>query len=129
MTESVITELAKIGALRVMSRSSVMEYKVARKPLSELARELSVDAVLTGSVMRSGERVRITVQLVHAATGRNLWADSYERDLRDVLALQREGTRDIFGEIRMTLTPKEKVQFGGVRHINPEAYAHYLNAR
>ena len=129
MTESVITELAKIGALRVISRPSVMQYKGARKPLPEIARELNVDAVLAGSVMRSGERVRITVQLVHAATGRNLWADSYERDLRDVLALQREVTRDIVGEIRIKLTPQEQVQFGSVRPVNPEAYDHYLRGR
>ena len=103
MTESLITELAKIRALRVMSRPSVMQYKGARKPLPEIARELKVDAVLAGSVVRSGERVRITVQLIHAATDRNLWADSYERDLRDVLALQKEVTRNIVGEIRISL--------------------------
>ena len=129
MTESVITELAKIGALRVISRPSVMQYKGARKPLPEIARELNVDAVLTGSVVRSGQRVRIAVQLVHAATDRNLWADSYERDLRDVLALQREVTRDIVGEIRIKLTPQEQVQFGSVRPVNPEAYDHYLRGR
>lgn len=129
MTESLITELAKIRALRVMSRPSVMQYKGARKPLPEIARELKVDAVLTGSVVRSGERVRITVQLVHAATDRNLWADSYERDQRDVLALQREVTRDIVGEIRIKLTPQEQLQFGSVRPVNPEAYDHYLRGR
>jgi TolB-like protein/DNA-binding winged helix-turn-helix (wHTH) protein/Flp pilus assembly protein TadD len=129
MTESVITELAKIGALRVMSRPSVMQYKGTRKPMSELARELNVDAVLTGSVMRSGERVRITVQLAHAATGRNLWADSYERDLRDVLTLQREVTRDIVSEIRIKLTPQQQGQFGNARPVNPEAYDHYLRGR
>lgn len=129
MTESLITELAKIRALRVMSRPSVMQYKGGRKPLPEIARELKVDAVLAGSVVRSGERVRITVQLVHAATDRNLWADSYERDLRDVLALQREVTRDIVGEIRIKLTPQEQLQFGSVRPVNPEAYDHYLRGR
>ena len=129
MTDSVITELAKVGALRVMSRSSVMQYKSARKPLSEIARELNVDAVLTGSVVRSGERVRITVQLVHAATGRNLWANSYEGNLRDVLALQREVTQDIVGRIRIKLTPQERVQIGSVHAVNPEAYDHYLRGR
>jgi TolB-like protein/DNA-binding winged helix-turn-helix (wHTH) protein/Flp pilus assembly protein TadD len=129
MTESLITELAKIRALRVMSRPSVMQYKGARKPLPEIARELKVDAVLAGSVVRSGERVRITVQLIHAATDRNLWADSYERDLRDVLALQKEVTRDIVGEIRIKLTPQEQLQFGSVRPVNPEAYDHYLRGR
>ena len=129
MTESLITELAKIGALRVMSRPSVMQYKGARKPLPEIARELNVDALLTGSVVRSGERVRISVHLVHAATDRTLWADSYERDLRDVLALQREVTRDIVGEIRIKLTPQEQLQFGSVLPVNPEAYDHYLRGR
>lgn len=129
MTEALITDLAKIGALRVMSRSSVMQYKGAHKPLPEIGRELNVDAVLTGSVVRSGERVRITVQLIHAATGRNLWADSYERDLRDVLALQREVTRSIVGEIRIKLMPQEQVQFGSVRSVNPEAYDHYLRGQ
>ncbi|MCA1602287.1 MAG: winged helix-turn-helix domain-containing protein [Acidobacteria bacterium] len=100
MTAALITDLAKVGALRVISLPSVMQYKGARKPLPEIGRELNVDVVLTGSVVRSGERVRIAVQLIHAATGRNLWADSYERDLRAVLALQREVTRDIVGEIR-----------------------------
>ena len=129
MTEALITDLAKIGALRVISRPSVMQYKGAHKPLPEIGRELNVDAVLTGSVVRSGERVRIAVQLIHAATDRNLWTDSYERDLRDVLALQREVTRDIVGEIRIKLTPQEQVQFGSVRPVNPEAYDHYLRGK
>ena len=129
MTESLITNLAKIGALRVISRPSVMQYKGARKPLPEIGRELNVDAVLVGSVVRSGERVRIAVQLIHAATDRNLWSDSYERDLRDVLALQKEVTQDIVGEIRIKLTPQEQVQFGSVRPVNPEAYDHYFRGR
>ncbi|MCA1616472.1 MAG: tetratricopeptide repeat protein, partial [Acidobacteria bacterium] len=129
MTEALITDLAKIGVLRVISRPSVMQYKGARKPLPEIARELNVDAVLTGSVARSGERVRIAVQLFHPATDRNLWADSYERDLRDVFALQREVTRDIVGEIRIKLTPQEQVLFGNTRPVNPEAYDDYLRGK
>jgi len=129
MTEALITDLAKIGALRVMSRSSVVQYKGAHKPLREIGRELNVDAVLTGSVVRSGEHVRIAVQLINAATEQNLWSESYERDLRDVLALQKEVARDIVGEIRIKLTPQEQGQFGGVRPINPEAYDHYLRGR
>ncbi|HEY2973155.1 MAG TPA: winged helix-turn-helix domain-containing protein [Pyrinomonadaceae bacterium] len=129
MTESLITNLAKIGALRVISRPSVMQYKGARKPLPEIARELNVDALLIGSVVRSGDRVRIAVQLIHAATDRNIWNDSYDRDLRDVLALQREVTQDIVGEIRIKLTPQEQVQFGSVRPVNPEAYDHYFRGR
>ena len=129
MTEALITDLAKIGALRVMSRSSVVQYKGVHKPLPEIGRELNVDAVLTGSVVRSGEHVRIAVQLINAATEQNLWSESYERDLRDVLALQKEVARDIVGEIRIKLTPQEQGQFGGVRPINPEAYDHYLRGR
>ncbi|MBA3319884.1 MAG: winged helix-turn-helix domain-containing protein, partial [Pyrinomonadaceae bacterium] len=129
MTEALITDLVKIGALRVMSRPTVMQYKGTRRALPEIGRELNVDAVLTGSVLRSGERVRIAVQLIHAATDRNLWANSYERDLRDVLALQREVTRDIVGEIRIKLSPQEQGQFGSVRPVNPEAYDHYLRGK
>ncbi len=130
MTESLITDLAKIGALRVISRPSVMQYKDGRKPLSQIGRELNVDALLIGSVVRSGERVRIAVQLIHAATEQPIWtADSYERDLRDVLALQREVTQDIVDEIRIKLTPQEQVQFGSVRPVNPQAYDHYLRGR
>ena len=129
LTEALITDLAKLGALRVMSRPSVMRYKGGRRSPSEIGRELSVDAVLTGSVVRSGERVRIAVQLIHAATGRNLWADSYERDLRDVLALQREVARDTVGEIRIKLSPREQVRFANVGPVNPEAYDHYLRGQ
>jgi TolB-like protein/Tfp pilus assembly protein PilF len=129
MTESLITDLAKIGAVRVISRASVMQYKGARRALPEVGRELNVDAVLTGSVARSGGRVRIAVQLNHAATDRSLWAESYERDLRDVLTLQREVTRDIVGEIRIKLTPQEQGQFASARPVNPEAYDHYLRGK
>ena len=129
MTEALITDLSKIGALRVMSRASVMRYEGARRALPEIGRELDVDAVLTGSVVRSGGRVRIAVQLTHAATDRNLWTNSYERDLRDVLALQGEVTRDIVREISIKLTPQEQVRFGGARPVNPEAYDHYLRGK
>jgi TolB-like protein/DNA-binding winged helix-turn-helix (wHTH) protein/lipopolysaccharide biosynthesis regulator YciM len=129
MTEALITDLAKLGELRVMSRSSVMRYKGARRPLPEIGRELNVDAVLTGSVVRSGERVRIAVQLVHAATDRNLWADSYERDLRDVLALQREVARDVAGGVRIKLTPQVQARFRDTRPVNPEAYDQYLRGK
>jgi TolB-like protein/DNA-binding winged helix-turn-helix (wHTH) protein len=129
MTEALITNLARIGALRVISGPSVLQYKGARKPLPEIGRELNVDALLTGNVVRSGERVRLAVQLIHVATGQNLWADSYERDVVDVPALQRQVTRDIVGEIRINLTPQEQMQFGSVRPVNPEAYDLYLRGR
>jgi serine/threonine protein kinase/predicted negative regulator of RcsB-dependent stress response len=129
MTESLITDLAKIGSLRVISRPSVVQYKGGHKPLPDIGRELNVDAVLIGSVVRSGDRVRIAVQLIHAATEQNLWSDSYEHDLRDVLALQKEVTRDIVREIRIKLTPQEQTQFVSARPVNPEAYDHYLRGR
>ncbi|HUE83129.1 MAG TPA: protein kinase [Pyrinomonadaceae bacterium] len=129
MTEALITDLAKIGALRVMSRLSVMKYKGARKSMPDIGRELNADVLLIGSVVRSGERVRIAVQLIHASTDRTLWADSYERDLRDVLTLQRELTRDIVGEIKIKLAPQEQMRFRSVRPVNPEAYDHYLRGQ
>jgi TolB-like protein/Tfp pilus assembly protein PilF len=129
MTESLITDLAQIGALRVISRPSVIQYKGARKPLPEIGRELNVDALLIGSVVRYGERVRIAVQLIHAATEENMGTYNYEHDLRDVLALQRQVTRDIVSKIRIKLAPQEQGQFGSVRPVNPEAYDHYLRGR
>ena len=88
MTEQLISDLAQISALKVISRTSVMQYKGAHKPLAQIAKELGVDAVIEGSVQRAGDRVRITAQLIEAPADRHLWARSYERDLRDVLALQ-----------------------------------------
>jgi eukaryotic-like serine/threonine-protein kinase len=129
MTDALITDLAKISALKVISRDGVMQYKDTRKTMTDISRDLNVDAVVSGSVLRSGERVRISVQLIHAATNRNLWADSYERDLRDVLALQREVAGDIAGEIRIKLSPQEQAQLGSTRPVNPEAYDHYLRGR
>jgi TolB-like protein/DNA-binding winged helix-turn-helix (wHTH) protein/tetratricopeptide (TPR) repeat protein len=129
MTEALITDFARAGALRVISLPSVMQYKGARRALPEIGRELSVDAVLTGSVARSGERVRIAVQLTHVATGRNLWVGNYERDLREVLSLQREVARDVVGEITVKPLPQEQAQFGDVRTVNPEAYDHYLRGQ
>jgi tetratricopeptide (TPR) repeat protein len=90
---------------------------------------LNVDAVLTGSVARAGERVLVTVQLVHAATDRNIWSKGYERDLRDVLSLQREVARDVVSEVRIKLRPQEQVAFGSVRPVNPDAYDLYLRGR
>jgi TolB-like protein/DNA-binding winged helix-turn-helix (wHTH) protein len=126
MTEAMINELAKIGALRVISRQSVMQYKDAPKTMPEIARELNVDAVVEGSVLRSEARVRITAQLIRAATDEHLWADSYERDLRDVLALQREIARGIAGEIRIKLTPQEQARLSSTQPINPAAHEAYL---
>jgi TolB-like protein/Tfp pilus assembly protein PilF len=129
MTEELIANLAKVENLRVISRTSVMQYKGAKKPLREIAIELNVDSVVEGSVLRSGERVRITVQLVKAATGQNLWAESYEKDLSDVLAAQAEAARAIVGEIKVRLTPEEGKRLAKVRPVDPEAYDAYLKGR
>lgn len=104
----------------------MMQYKNAPKTMPEIARELNVDAVVEGSVLRSGDRVRITVQLIQATTEKLLWAESYERDLRDVLALQREIARGIAGEIRIKLTPQEQERLTTTHPINPAAYEAYL---
>jgi TolB-like protein/Tfp pilus assembly protein PilF len=129
MTDELITNLARIGALRVISRTSAMSYKGTKKPLSAVARELGVDAIIEGSVMRSGEKVRITAQLIHGATDRHLWAESYQRDLRDVLSMQSEVARVIAGEIAAKITPQEEKRLAAARPVNPEAHELYLKGR
>jgi TolB-like protein/DNA-binding winged helix-turn-helix (wHTH) protein/Tfp pilus assembly protein PilF len=129
MTEALITDLGKISALRVISRTSVMRYKKTDKPLPQIGRELNVDAVVEGTVQRSGDRVRITANLLHAPTDRHLWAETYERDLRDVLVLQDEVTRSIASEIQIKVTPNEQVRLAGARAVNPEAHRLYLIGR
>lgn len=129
MTEALLTNLGKVKALRVISRQSVMRYKDTEKSIPEIARELGVDALIEGSVLRVGERVRINVQVIEAATDRHLWAESYERDLRDVLALQGEVARAIARKIRATLTPEEETRLAGAHSVNPEAYEAYLKGR
>jgi len=126
MTEALTTELAQISALKVISRTSVMQYKGTKKPLPQIARELDVDAVIEGAVQRSGDKVQITVQLIHAPSDRHLWAKSYERGVRDVLELQREAAHAIADEIKAKLTPPEKVHLASARPINSEAYEDFL---
>ncbi len=126
MTDALITDLAQVSALRVISRTSVMGYKGARKPLREIGRELNVEAVLEGTVMRSGQRVRVTAQLVHAPTDRHLWAKSYERDLSDIMALQADVARAIVTEIGIKLTPQDQTRLARTRPVNPQAYEAYL---
>lgn len=126
MTDELITELTKVSALRVISRTSAMQYKGVRKPLPEIARELNVDAIIEGSALRAGRRVRITAQLIHAATDSHLWAESYDRDLRDVIALQREVARAIAGEVNITLTPREREQLTTARAVNADACEAYF---
>jgi TolB-like protein/Tfp pilus assembly protein PilF len=129
MTEALIANLAKIGALRVISRTSAMQYKGVKKPLPEIARELNVEAVVEGSVMRVGDRVRITAQLIEAATDELIWGESYDRELCDILTLQSDVARAIAGEIRIKLTPQEQVRLTRVQQIDPEAHEFYLKGR
>ncbi len=129
MTEELITELGQISALRVISSTSVMTYKSARKPLSEIARELNVQAVVEGSVLHSGEQVRITAELIEVPANRYMWAQSYEGDFRDTLALQSKVARDIAEQVRATLDRREQVALGESKTVNPEAYEAYLKGR
>ncbi len=126
MTEALITDLSKIRALKVISRTSVMQFKNSTRPLPEIARELGVDAVIDGSVMRDGDNVRINVSLIEAATDRNLWADSYQRNLTDIFSLQRDIARTIAAQIKITLTPGEQQQLQNTEKIDPAAYEAYL---
>ena len=128
LTDELITRLASLEGLRVISHTSVAQYRDSRKSLPAIAKELRVDALVEGSVLRSGERVRITAQLVDS-NDRHLWAESYERDQRDVLSLQNELTREIATNISLSLNPDEREQLASSRPIDPEAYADYLQGR
>jgi TolB-like protein/DNA-binding winged helix-turn-helix (wHTH) protein/Tfp pilus assembly protein PilF len=129
MTDELITDLAQISALRVISRTSVMVYKGAHKPLPQIARELNVDAVVEGTVLRFGDQVRITAQLIEAATDKHLWSQSYEGELRDTLALQNRVASAIADQIRINLTPREQAALKNIKVVNPEAYESYLKGR
>jgi eukaryotic-like serine/threonine-protein kinase len=129
MTEAVIADLAKIKAMKVISRTSVMPYKNSKKSMREIASELHVDAVIEGSVMRSADRVRITVQLIDASSDQHLWAESYERDLKDVFAMQGEVAQAIAQQVRVVITPQEQARLAKKRPVDPEAYELYLKGR
>jgi TolB-like protein/Tfp pilus assembly protein PilF len=129
MTDELITDLAQISALRVISRTSAMVYKGARKPLPQIARELNVDGVVEGTVLRSGDQVRITAQLIQAADDKHLWAESYEGNLRDTLALQNKVAAAIAEQIRINLNPQEQAALKNAKVVNPEAYESYLKGR
>ena len=129
MTDELITDLAQIRALRVVSRTSVMMYKGARKPLAEIAHELNVDAVVEGSVLRSGDQVRITAQLIQVPADKHLWAESYQGNVRDTLAVQNRVARAIAEEIRIEVTPREQAALKSAKTIDPEAYEAYLKGR
>ena len=129
LTEALITTLAKIGELRVISRTSATQYKGVHKPLREIARELEVDAIVEGTVLRVGRRVRITAQLIDAPKETHLWAESYERDLRDVLTLQSEVAKAIAREVRVKLAPQEQAHLAQPHPVDPEAYEAHLKGR
>jgi serine/threonine protein kinase/TolB-like protein len=129
MTDALTTDLSKISALRVISRTSAMLYKGTNKTLPEIAKELNVDGIVEGSVMRSGNRVRISAQLIRATTDQHVWADSYEHDLGDVLKLQGEVAQAIAQQVRVQLTPQQQARLGSARAVNPEAYEAYLKGR
>jgi TolB-like protein/Tfp pilus assembly protein PilF len=126
MTEAVITEVAQISELKVTSRTSVMQYKHTKKSLREIAKELGVDALLEGAVQRSGGRVAITAQLIQASTDRHLWAKSYEREMSDVLALEREVAQNVAEEVGVKLGSSQQAYVAGARTVNPESHEDYL---
>jgi TolB-like protein/DNA-binding winged helix-turn-helix (wHTH) protein/Flp pilus assembly protein TadD len=125
MTDELITNLGQIGSLRVISRTSVMQYRGVHKPLPQIARELNVDTIVEGTVVRSGGQVRITAQLIQASADKHLWAQSYERDLKDVLGLQREIANAIAKHVGSTLAPPQ-IRLGSGRPTSPEVYESYL---
>jgi TolB-like protein/DNA-binding winged helix-turn-helix (wHTH) protein/Tfp pilus assembly protein PilF len=129
MTEALITELGKTNVPRVISRQSVMQYKDSKKPLEEIARELNVDAMLEGTIERSGDRVRVTVHLDRASPEGQVWASAYERNARDILSLQDEIARTVIDEIQVKLTSQERTRLSNPRPVNPDAYADYLRGR
>ena len=124
ITQELTTELAQVSELRVISHTSVLQYEKSRKSVPEIAKELDVDAVIEGSVLRSGDRIRVTAQLIRAPADRAMWANSYERDLRDVLSLQRDIAEDIAEQVKIKLT--HDLPAGGPRALDPEAHDLYL---
>ncbi len=129
MHDALIAELAQIGALTVISRTSMTRYRDTKKSVPEIARELSVDAVVEGSVFKAGDSVRITAQLIAAAPERHLWSHTYERELRDVLALHKEVARAIVREIEAELTPQEEARLATAPEVDPRAHDAYLQGR
>ena len=129
MTDELIATLGQISALRVISRTSVMPYKRARKPLPEIARELNVDAVVEGTVMRSGAQVRITAQLIDARTDKHLWSETYQDDLRDTLTLQNKVARAIASQIQVNVQPLEQSTLQSEHAVDPDALEAYLKGR
>jgi len=126
MTDALITDLAQIGALKVISRTSSIQYKQTKKSLPEIARELNVDGIVEGTVQRSGDRVRITAQLIHGTSDKHIWANSYERDIHDVFALERDLTQEIVREIQAQLNTPNQARLAQARPVNVKALEAYL---
>jgi len=129
MTDELIASLARISSVRVLSRTTAMEYKGKHEPLEKIAHDLGVDAVVEGTVLRAGNRVRITAELIQVSTDRHLWADTYESPLGDILTLQNQVTTAIVDQIRIQLTPQDKSRLAVTRIVNPAAYEDYLKGR
>ena len=129
LTEALINTLVKIGELQVVSRTSVMQYKGVHRPLREIAQELHVEGVIEGTVLKAGERVRISIQLVDARADIHMWAEHYDRDLRDILALHSEVAQSVAREIQLKLTPIDEARVTKGHPVNPEAYDAYLKGR
>lgn len=129
ITDAVITELGQLGSLRVISRTSSMRFRDSSKSMPEIARQLGVDAVLEGSLVRDGGRVRVTARLIRAATESSLWTGSYERALQDILALQRDFAQTVVRELRLSLTPDQASRLGREQQISPAAVESYLKGR
>ena len=129
MTEALIADLAQVGNLRVISRTSVMQYRRTQKPMRQIAQELGAQMIVEGSVLRSGDRIRVTAQLIDASTDHHLWARSYEHTLRDVLALQGQVASEIAKEVRGALTPLQQGRLSQRKPIDPAAYDLYLRGR
>ena len=126
ITEGLITDLGQIGALRVISRRSVMQFKDGDAPLADIAEALDVDAVVEGSAVLSGDRVRVTAQLIHVTTDTQMWANTYDRALGDVLGLQADVAKAIAHQVEVTLSPEEDARLSEAREVNPEVYRAYL---
>ena len=129
MTETLIAGLAKVGELRVMPRTSVMQYRNAPKALTDIARELNVDAVIQGSVQRIADRVQIKVELIQPSTDRHLWSENYDRELRDVLTIQNEVAKAVTQAVQIKLTQQEQLRLAGSRQIDPVAYDYFLRGK
>jgi TolB-like protein/DNA-binding winged helix-turn-helix (wHTH) protein/Tfp pilus assembly protein PilF len=129
MTDELITNLAQIRELKVVSKTSIMQYKGTRTALPQIGRELGVDAVVEGSVLRSGDRVRITAQLIRASTDRHIWAESYDGDLKDILSLQARVAEAITSQVKLNLTAEESGRLRRAHAVNPEAFDLYLRGR